>query len=171
MRRQIAPIVGYPDEPWLTSWQDQNGIVSSSLGLADEAKKLTEQTNQLIDQSAHEHPEFEGKTIAFGSGTEPGSYNFYFDDDSRDSLLDELGPNSFAKKGKHREASGYSYRRSGFLVSSRDTAPTSRFGRACVVLPNRLCRRLSAKSSARIASGGVYLTNDCEYEGRRGGAY
>lgn len=88
---KIAPTVGYPGKPWLTSWQDQVRIVGKALGQADRATALEKSTQQLINNTKHDHPEFAGKTIAFGSGTEPGNYNLYLATDSRVQLLAELG--------------------------------------------------------------------------------
>lgn len=88
---KIAPTVGYPDKPWITSWQDQLTTVGKALGKPARADKLVKQTTDLIDSSAHKHPEFHGKTIAFGSGTEAANFNFYYDNDARVELLSELG--------------------------------------------------------------------------------
>jgi iron complex transport system substrate-binding protein len=87
----IAPTVGYPDKPWITSWQDQLSIVGKALGRTAEAKKLTERTNETIAAAARKHPEFRGKTAAFGSGTQAGNFNFYYDTDARVQLLRQLG--------------------------------------------------------------------------------
>ncbi|HVV31172.1 MAG TPA: ABC transporter substrate-binding protein [Mycobacteriales bacterium] len=110
---QIAPTVGYPDKAWLTSWQDQVTLVGKALGKSTQAAELIDKTDGLIAAAAAAHPEFQGKTIAFGSGTKPGSFNFYYDDDPRSALLQQLGftpspsvsklgdggsPNSFAKQ-------------------------------------------------------------------------
>ena len=88
---QIAPTVGYPGKPWLTSWQDQLKLVGQALGRSAAAADLEKQTDQAIADAAKAHPEFKGKTIAFGSGTEASSFNFYYDDDSRVQLLTKLG--------------------------------------------------------------------------------
>lgn len=87
----IAPTVGYPDKPWITSWQDQLSIVGKALGRPAEARKLTAQTNATIAAAARKHPEFRGRTAAFGSGTQAGNFNFYYDTDARVQLLRQLG--------------------------------------------------------------------------------
>lgn len=88
---KIAPTVGYPGKPWLTSWQDQLKIVGRALGKSAEADKLLTRTDELINTVKKDHPEFAGKTIAFGSGTEADSYNLYLADDSRVELLHQFG--------------------------------------------------------------------------------
>lgn len=88
---QIAPTVGYPGKPWLTSEEDQLSMVGKALGLSEKADKLQADYDKLVRETAKKHPEFKGTTIAFGSGTETGNYNFYRADDSRVELLKQLG--------------------------------------------------------------------------------
>lgn len=87
----IAPTVAYPGEAWQTSWEDQTTIVGEALGRSEQAEKLVDDTHQLIVDAKAEHPEFEGKTIAFASGTTGEGLNTYLATDSRISLLEQLG--------------------------------------------------------------------------------
>jgi iron-siderophore transport system substrate-binding protein len=87
----IAPTVAYPNRPWITSWQDQLRTVGAALGRPAQAAKLTRRTNRRIARAARQHPEFRGRTVAFGSGTQAGSVNFYYDSDARVRLLKQLG--------------------------------------------------------------------------------
>ncbi|KAB1659607.1 iron-siderophore ABC transporter substrate-binding protein [Pseudoclavibacter chungangensis] len=87
----VAPTVAYPGKPWLTSWEDQVTIVGQALGKTDEAQALVQRTNDLIAQAKADHPEFAGKTVAFGSGTVADSFNEYLASDSRVQLLEQLG--------------------------------------------------------------------------------
>lgn len=88
---KVAPTVAYPDKPWLTSWQDQLRIVGKALGREGEAVKQEKTIKQLIRSGRKHHPEFDGNTIAFGSGTETGSFNLYVSTDPRVHLLKKLG--------------------------------------------------------------------------------
>ncbi|GAA3713893.1 iron-siderophore ABC transporter substrate-binding protein [Streptomyces tremellae] len=88
---RIAPTVGYPGKPWLTSWQDQLRLVGKALGRVPQAAALERSTDRLIAGAKAEHPEFAGRTVAFGSGTTAGSYNLYLASDSRVQLLRRLG--------------------------------------------------------------------------------
>lgn len=87
----IAPTVAYPERRWATSWEDQITTVGKALGRSAQAEALVTQTQDTLAQAKSQHPEFAGKTVAFGSGTEPGSYNFYFDTDPRLKMLASLG--------------------------------------------------------------------------------
>ncbi|EYT81164.1 MULTISPECIES: iron-siderophore ABC transporter substrate-binding protein [unclassified Streptomyces] len=88
---RIAPTVGYPGKPWLTSWQDQLRLVGKALGMSTEAAALEKSTDKLIADAKARHPEFTGKTVAFGSGTTTSSYNLYLSSDTRVQLLHQLG--------------------------------------------------------------------------------
>ena len=89
--KQLAPTVAYPGKPWETSLADQTRLVGKALGKPKQAEALLKRERARIAAVAREHPEFKGKTVAFGSGTEPGSMNFYYDQDSRVQLLTDLG--------------------------------------------------------------------------------
>ncbi|MFP5023368.1 iron-siderophore ABC transporter substrate-binding protein [Pseudonocardia phyllosphaerae] len=88
---KIAPTVAYPGKPFLTSWQDQIKLVGQALGEPQKAADLQRSTEETIAKAKAAHPEFAGKKAAFGSATEPGSYNLYLQSDSRVQLLHELG--------------------------------------------------------------------------------
>lgn len=88
---KIAPTVGYPGRPWLTSWQDQLRIVGTALGTQEQAADLRRSTEQLIARVRSEHPEFAGKKVVFGAGVEAGAFTVYTAGDSRVQLLRELG--------------------------------------------------------------------------------
>lgn len=88
---KIAPTVGYPGRPWLTSWQDQLRIVGVALGRQAQADRLRRSTEERLARVRSEHPEFAGKKVAFGAGVEAGTYNVYTAGDSRVQLLRELG--------------------------------------------------------------------------------
>ncbi|AQA21019.1 periplasmic binding family protein [Rhodococcus sp. MTM3W5.2] len=87
----IAPTVAYPGRRWATSWEDQITTVGKALGRSERAQDLVTQSRELLTEVKAQHPEFAGKTAAFGSATEAGSYNFYFDTDPRLTLLESLG--------------------------------------------------------------------------------
>ncbi|MBD1320367.1 iron-siderophore ABC transporter substrate-binding protein [Gordonia hankookensis] len=88
---QVAPTVGYPGKAWQTSWQDQITTAGKALGETQKAAQLVDSTSALIAKSKQEHPEFAGKTAAFGSGTTADNFNMYLATDSRVQLLKDLG--------------------------------------------------------------------------------
>lgn len=86
----IAPTVGYPGKAWATSWQDQLKLVGKALGRPTKAQQLQTSLEQRISTAAKQHPEFRGKTVAFGSQLQAGTFNIYHTDDPRMRLLSAL---------------------------------------------------------------------------------
>ncbi len=87
---KIAPVVGYPDQPWATPWRDVVLTTGEALGKADEAKKLITDTEQQIADKAAQHPELEGKTVAAVWDVD-GTFYVYKKEDSRVAFLTDLG--------------------------------------------------------------------------------
>jgi iron complex transport system substrate-binding protein len=87
---QIAPTVGYPDEPWLTTWQDQATLIGQALGKADEAAALVADTEDDLASRAAASPALQGKTISYVSA-DPSTLYVYLPGDPRVDMLHELG--------------------------------------------------------------------------------
>lgn len=87
---QIAPTVAYPDEPWLTSWQDQATMIGTAVGLADRAATLVADTEDDLASRAAEHPALQGKTFSYVSA-DPSTLYVYLPGDPRVDMLHELG--------------------------------------------------------------------------------
>lgn len=101
---QIAPTVAYPERRWATNWEDQITIAGKALGRSDKAEEIVGSTKDVIAKTKEQHPEFAGKTVAFGSATQPGAYNFYFDTDPRMKLLESIGFTMAPLAQERREA-------------------------------------------------------------------
>ena len=63
---KIAPVVAYPEAPWVTPWQTSLETVGKALGRSDQAAKLAEETQAEIDAAKAEHPDLAGKKMIFG---------------------------------------------------------------------------------------------------------
>ena len=87
----IAPTVAYPDKPWLTPWPQQTLLVGDALGMSAAAQALVDKTNALIAADAKANPELAGKTFAYGTEDQPGTYDFYSAADPRVQLVEQLG--------------------------------------------------------------------------------
>lgn len=87
---QIAPTVAYPDEPWLTSWQDQATLIGQAVGKSDEAAALVADTEDDLASRATEHPALQGKTFSYISA-DPATLYVYLPGDPRVDMLHELG--------------------------------------------------------------------------------
>lgn len=87
------PVVGYPDAPYTTTWQESVEIVGQALGRNQLAEQVIADTQQLIDDTAADYPVLEGKTFTFGgpNAGDNSSFYVYTPQDNRPRLLTELG--------------------------------------------------------------------------------
>jgi iron complex transport system substrate-binding protein len=87
----FAPVVAYPDGPWLTTWQDQIAIVGKALGRSEQADGLADDISRTIEAAGAENESLGGKTFAYINISEPGSIAFYPATDPRVDFLVRLG--------------------------------------------------------------------------------
>jgi ABC-type Fe3+-hydroxamate transport system, periplasmic component len=90
---QIAPVVAYPNQPWVISWREQVRMNATAIGLAAEGEQLIQETEQFIGDKAAQHPEMKGLKAAFLAFS-PGdlsSFWVYMPGDPRGEFLEELG--------------------------------------------------------------------------------
>nr|WP_246297500.1 iron-siderophore ABC transporter substrate-binding protein [Janibacter cremeus] len=90
---KIAPTVGYPDLAWGTPWQESVTIIGKAIGRPDEADRLIEETNQLIDDAVEENSAVKGKSVAWMSvsPTDMSKIDIYTSIDLRPQLLRRFG--------------------------------------------------------------------------------
>ncbi|WP_010287534.1 iron-siderophore ABC transporter substrate-binding protein [Kurthia massiliensis] len=91
--REIAPVVAYQDQPWVTSWRDQIKYDSMAMGMEKEGQALIEKTEKTIADTAAKYPELKGKKAAFGmfNTTDLSKFYIYTPADPRGEMLEELG--------------------------------------------------------------------------------
>ena len=58
---KIAPVVAYPEAPWVTPWQTSLETVGKALGRTDEAEKVEDDTEEKIDAAKEDNPELDGQ--------------------------------------------------------------------------------------------------------------
>lgn len=90
---EIAPVVAYKDQPWVTSWRDQVKYDSMGMGMAKEGEQLIKDTEKKIADTAAKHPEVKGKKAAFGmfNTTDLSKFYIYTPSDPRGEMLEEVG--------------------------------------------------------------------------------
>ncbi|WP_339172959.1 iron-siderophore ABC transporter substrate-binding protein [Solibacillus sp. FSL R5-0691] len=90
---EIAPVVAYPETPWVITWRDQILYNAKGMGMEEEGKQLIADTEKLIQDKANEFPEIKGKKAAFGmfTATDLSKFYIYTPADPRGELLEELG--------------------------------------------------------------------------------
>lgn len=87
----FAPVVAYPDGPWVTTWQDQIEIVGKALGKSEEAAGVVDDITSTIEAAGADNESLAGKTFAYINISEPGSIAFYPATDPRVDFLVQLG--------------------------------------------------------------------------------
>jgi len=90
---QIAPVVAYPETPWVISWRDQILYNAKGMGMEEEGKQLIKDTENLIQEKVSEHPEIKEKKAAFASisAADLSKFYIYTTQDPRGEFLEELG--------------------------------------------------------------------------------
>jgi iron complex transport system substrate-binding protein len=90
---QIAPVVAYPDQPWVISWREQVRMNAAGIGMAAEGEQLIRELEQFIADRVAQYPELEGvrALFAYFSPSDLSSYYIYMPDDPRGAFLQEFG--------------------------------------------------------------------------------
>ncbi|WP_148573128.1 iron-siderophore ABC transporter substrate-binding protein [Nocardioides caldifontis] len=90
---KIAPVVAYPDDPWLTDWEDSLEMVGQATGRNDLADEVQEETEAALDQAAEDNPQIVGKSFIFAylTTTDTSKIDFYLPGDARPDILVDLG--------------------------------------------------------------------------------
>jgi iron complex transport system substrate-binding protein len=90
---KIAPVVAYPDAPWVTSWQDTLDMVGQALGRNALADDVAAETDAAIAAAAEQNPELDGTSVLFTymSTADLSSVGVYLAEDNRVRILEELG--------------------------------------------------------------------------------
>jgi len=90
---QIAPVVAFPETPWVISWREQVRMNAAGMGMIAEGEQLIQNIEQLIADKAAQFPELEGVKAAFAyfSPSDLSSFYVYLPNDPRGEFLQELG--------------------------------------------------------------------------------
>ena len=89
----IAPVVAYPETPWVITWRDQILYNAKGMGMEAEGKQLIADTEQLIRDTADKYPEIKGKkaTFAMFDAMDLSKFYVYTPADPRGEFLEEAG--------------------------------------------------------------------------------
>lgn len=90
---KLAPVVAYPENPWVTSWEDSLEIVGRALGRTSAAEQLEDDIESRLDAVERENPQFEDKTFVFTmvDQTDLGQISIYGEQDPRVEIVEDLG--------------------------------------------------------------------------------
>lgn len=90
---KIAPVVAYPEAPWVTPWQTSLEMVGQALGRSDLAEDVAAETEHEIEHAREDYPQIVGKTLIFAylSTADLSTVGIYSPQDPRVSLMHDLG--------------------------------------------------------------------------------
>ncbi len=90
---KIAPVVAYPEVPWVTPWRDSLEMVGQALGRSDEAEKVLEETEDEIATAKEKYSGMEGKNfmLTYLSTTDLSTVGIYGSQDTRVQFLRDFG--------------------------------------------------------------------------------
>jgi iron complex transport system substrate-binding protein len=90
---KLAPVIAYPGEPWLTSWQDSLELVGQALGRTELATEVREDTEAAMAEAAEDNPQIVGRSFIFASlsTADTSKIDYYTPVDSRPAILTALG--------------------------------------------------------------------------------
>ena len=90
---KIAPVVAYPDAPWITPWQDALDLVGQALGRSTLAAEVEAETQTVIDDAKKEYAGIQGKSLIFAylTPTDLSTIGVYSPQDPRVSLMNDFG--------------------------------------------------------------------------------
>lgn len=90
---QIAPVVAYPNAPWVTTWREQVSYNATGMGMEAEGEQLIKDIENMVDEKLNNYPQIEGKKVVWVnfSADDMSKLHIYTPVDSRVSFLHELG--------------------------------------------------------------------------------
>jgi iron complex transport system substrate-binding protein len=90
---KIAPVVAYPEAPWVTPWQTSLEMVGKALGRSEQAAEVEHETQHEIDAAKSSYPDLAGKSLIFGylTTTDLSQVGIYAPQDPRVSFMHDLG--------------------------------------------------------------------------------
>jgi iron complex transport system substrate-binding protein len=90
---KIAPVVAYPDAPWITPWQTSLEMVGEALGRSTLAEEVEAETQARIDAAKAEYPQLEDASLIFAYLTtaDLSTIGIYSPEDPRVAFLHDLG--------------------------------------------------------------------------------
>ncbi|WP_322544608.1 ABC transporter substrate-binding protein [Rhodococcoides fascians] len=84
------PVIAPPEELWSTPWRDVITTTGDVLGVPDRARDLVADLDKQVTDAGSQHPEFDGRTIAYVSEA-ADVYYLLLPSDPRVELLENLG--------------------------------------------------------------------------------
>ncbi|WP_110181125.1 ABC transporter substrate-binding protein [Nocardioides solisilvae] len=90
---KIAPVVAYPEAPWVTPWETSLEMAGQALGRSELAAEVTEETEAAIEEAKEENADLQGTSFVFAylSTTDLSGIGVYGRQDPRVAILEQFG--------------------------------------------------------------------------------
>lgn len=90
---KIAPVVAYPENPWVTDWRTSLEMVGEALGLSEKAEEVEAETTQVVADAKAAYPQLEGTSLVFAylTPTDLSTIGIYGPEDNRVRTMKEFG--------------------------------------------------------------------------------
>ncbi|GAA1477043.1 iron-siderophore ABC transporter substrate-binding protein [Nocardioides aestuarii] len=90
---KIAPVVAYPEAPWVTSWDTSLDMVGAALGRSELADEVAADTERVIADAREAYPQLEGTSVVFAylTAADLSTIGIYGAEDNRVRTLTEFG--------------------------------------------------------------------------------
>lgn len=105
---KIAPVVAYPEAPWVTPWRTSLETIGKALGRSRAADEVEKQMDAKIEAARKEYAQLQGKSFIYGylTPTDLSQVGIYAGADPRVSILRDFGltdapaVSKYVKKGE-----------------------------------------------------------------------
>lgn len=87
----IAPVVAYPEKPWLIRWQDVVTLTGQALGESEKATALIAETETFLAEQVAAFPDIEGTVFANIVNRNDGQVAVRIEGDPRVQLFADIG--------------------------------------------------------------------------------
>lgn len=87
----IAPVIAYPDKPWLISWQDVVRMTGQALGLSEEGEALVADTEAFLATESASYLQLQGLVFANVVNRGDGQVSVRMQGDPRVQLFADIG--------------------------------------------------------------------------------
>lgn len=91
---EIAPVVSFPDAPWVTGWRDSIKMSAAGLGMVAEGDALIAELEAKIKNTVAQYPKLADQSVMFISHTDASDLSvvrFYSANDARVAFFEDLG--------------------------------------------------------------------------------
>lgn len=90
---KIAPVVAYPDAPWMVDWKQQGQLIGTALGRPAAAQRINDDAERAFRDAAAQHPKLKEVSAAWAyfDSSKDAALGLYINGDLRNKALTMSG--------------------------------------------------------------------------------